>query len=253
MKKITLLIYTILIILLFTGFVYAQEIEETSYSDELIFDDNDFEISPAFMQKGGMMHLGEHSLYLRTNDEWTGFSTFYIGYRYGVSEFFNIGFEIAASPIPHVYLIGLQLNFKFYESPNKLFFFGLRTRTGYKFQDSDFSSWGEGWQDYLTLKRNGIYLALDFTVALRFGKDRQFSLYYTIYPRFDFDFVDTENPVYFLFSPIMLGFEVRFGKEQRWSFAIEAGYTFPLPWDSIEPGKWVNFPSLANMGLYYRW
>jgi hypothetical protein len=33
---------------------------------------------------------------------------------------------------------------------------------------------------------------------------------------------------------------------------VEAGYAFPLPWNSIPAGQWVNFPSLANLGFYFR-
>ena len=106
--------------------------------------------------------------------------------------------------------------------------------------------------NYLTLKRNGMLLALDLTLSLRFGAERRFSLYYTIYPRVDIDFADENDRVYFLFSPVVIGYELRFKKNRMMSFAIEAGYAFPIPFDSIPKGKWVNFPSLANMGFYYR-
>lgn len=210
---------------------------------------------PIFLQKGGLMQPNQHAIYTRTNDEWTGFSTFYFGYRYGVSDAFNIAVEIGASGIPHVYLGGIHFYFRMFESGNKFFFLGLRSRLGYRYQDTDLT--GELWQpivgkDYLNLQRNGIYFAADLTVALRLGAWKEHNLYYTIYPRLDFDFVDQEDPVHFLFSPGMLGWEFRFGKYLKWSFAVEAGYTFPIPWNSLPQGKWVNFPSLANLGLYYR-
>lgn len=213
--------------------------------------------NPVFMQKGGMLRPGEHSFYFRTNDEWTGFSTCFVGYRFGINGIFNIGVEGGISIIPHVYLAAILCHFKLFETKNKLFFIGARLRTGYKYQDSDFS--GGIWpsivgDDYLTLKRNGFYIIPDLTVAFRIGKKyKRLCLYYTIYPRFEFDLVDKEDPVYVLFSPIMAGLEVRFGKYHfGWSFAVEAGYTFPLPWDSIPRGKWVNFPSLANVSLNYK-
>ena len=208
-----------------------------------------------FSQKGGMLVRDENQVYLRTNDEWTGFSTFYVGYRRGLTDIVNPAVEIAASPIPHVYLANLLLYFKLYESPNKRLFIGARTRTGYRYQDSDFS--GKKWErivnkNYLTLKRNGLLLALDLTVALRLGEQRRFAIYYTLYPRIDIDFVDNDDRVHVLFAPVVLGYEYRFRRHRMWSFAIEAGYAFPLPFDSIPKGRWVNFPSLANIGIYYR-
>lgn len=208
-----------------------------------------------FSQKGGMLLPKEHSVYLRTNDEWTGFSTFFLGYRYALSDWVNIAAEGGISAIPHVYLGALLLYLKLYESPDGFLFIGARTRTGYRYQDSDFS--GDGWSNivgdnYLVLKRNGMYFALDLTVALRFGYQRRSAVYYTLYPRFDVDFVDENDRIQLLFSPGMLGYEFRFKRNQQWSFAVEAGYAFPLPWDSIPAGQWVNFPCLANLGFYYR-
>jgi len=167
----------------------------------------------------------------------------------------NISVEGAASLIPHVYLGSLLVYFKIFESRDGFFFIGARTRSGYRYQDSDFSD--EKWhnivgENYLVLKRNGMFFALDLTIALRFGSDRRVALYYSIYPRFDVDFVDDDDRVQLLFSPIVLGCEFRFRRNQNWSFAIEAGYAFPVPWDSIPAGKWVNFPSLANFGFYRR-
>ena len=216
--------------------------------------DNDSVIS-VFSQKGGMLLRGEHSLYLRSNDEWTGFSTFFLGYRYGATDFFQIAFEAGASAIPHVYLGAVLTYWRFYESPNKFLFIGLRTRTGYRYQDSDFSPNGPVsiGNNYLTLRRNGIYMAFDFTIAFRFGRDRRHTLYYSIYPRIDIDFVDSANRVYVMFSPVMLGYEFRWRRYPNWSFAIEGGYTFPLPWSSIPHGRWPNFPSLGNIGFYRRW
>ncbi len=212
--------------------------------------------NPVFLQKGGMLRVGEHSFYLRTNDEYTGFSTLFLGYRYGLTEYFNIGIEGGLSPITHVYLAAVILHFKIYETPNKLFFVGVRSKFGYKYQDIDMTTgiWpsivGE---NYLNLQRNGFYFIPEFTYAFRFGNYRRFAVYHTIYPRFDFDFFDRENPVYVLFSPITTGFEVRFPKKRfGWTFAIEAGYAFPLPWNSIPAGKWVNFPSLANISFNYK-
>ena len=148
-------------------------------------------LAGVFSQKGGMLLPGDHSVYLRTNDEWTGFSTFYLGYRYGVNRTFNIAVEAAASAIPHVYLVGLLTHWRFFESADHRVFIGLRTRTGYRYQDSDFSTpqWeGVVGEDYLVLKRNGVYLAADLTVALRFGQAKRHCVYYTIYPRADIDF-----------------------------------------------------------------
>ena len=208
-----------------------------------------------FSQKGGMLLPGEHSVFVRTNDEWTGFSTFYLGYRYAFNGWFNIGFEAAASPLPHVYLGSFLMHFKLFESKSGLVFIGAKTHMGYRYQDSDFSSdkWtGIVGEDYLVLQRNGMIFMLDLTVALRFGDFRRFAFYYTIYPRVDVDFVDENDRSQLMFSPGMIGFEFRFRKNPKWSFAAEMGYTMPLPFDSIPKGKWVNFPSLGNMGFYYR-
>ncbi|OHD05772.1 MAG: hypothetical protein A2086_13300 [Spirochaetes bacterium GWD1_27_9] len=213
--------------------------------------------NPVFSQKGGMLIKGDHSFYFRTDDEWTGFSTVFLGYRYAVTEYFNIGIEGGASLLPHVYLANLLLHFKIYETPNKFFFMGLRGRFGYKYQDTldslidkekGFLQFGK---DYLTIKnRHSIYFATDLTVAIRFGVLKEHCIYYSIFPKVDFDLFSTS--IYVLFSPVMVGYEVRFGTNMEWSFAIESGYTFPIPWGSVPDGKWINFPSLANVGLHYR-
>lgn len=210
--------------------------------------------NPVFAQKGGMLRVGEHSFYLRTNDEWTGFSTIIIGYRYGVSKAFNIALEGGVSPIPYVFLGALVLHFKLFETKNKLFFLGMRMRFGYKYQEHTDAMWESilNVKNYLGVKRNGLYFAADLTAAFRFGKMNQYCFYYSIYPRFDFDFFDKEYPIYILFSPVMIGFEIRYGRQMRWSFAIESGYTFPIPWNGVPAGKWVNFPSLANVSFNYR-
>lgn len=214
--------------------------------------------NPAFSQKGGMIRPGEHSFYLSTNDEWTGFSTVMIGYRFGVSKAFNIAVEGGVSVIPHVYLASVLMHFKIFESKNGAFFAGTRIRFGYKYQDNDFSSatfWGGAFgEDYLTVKRNGLYLATDFTVAFRPDpKYRRHCIYYSFYPKLDIDFFDRDMTVIFMFAPVMIGYEVRFPKRGfRWTFAAEAGYVIPIPWNLVPAEKWVNFPCLANVTFSYR-
>ena len=108
--------------------------------------------------------------------------------------------------------------------------------------------WGLG--RTTTLSNIGIVsFATDLTVAIRFGKYKN-KRFYTVYPKFDFDLFGGQT--YILFAPVMTGYEVRFGKFMEWSFAAEFGYSFPLPWGSIPDGKWINFPSLANVGVHYR-
>ncbi len=255
MKKMTYIIFIIFL----AFYLESDESDDINNEDQLTYEEaqrKHEEENPVFLQKGGMMRVGEHSFYLRTDDQYTGFSTIFIGYRYGLTEYFNIAVEGGASPIPHVYFAALLLHFKIYETPKKLFFVGLRSHFGYKYQDIDMTSgfWPSVVGDnYLNLKRNGLYMIYDFTAAFRFGKYRRFAVYYTVYPRFDFDFFDRDNPIYVLFSPVTTGFEVRFPKKRfGWTFAIEAGYAFPLPWNSIPAGKWVNFPSLANISFNYR-
>lgn len=254
MKVKTFLILLLLFIIVTISWAdESEESEEVTYEEAQRKHESE---NPVFMQKGGMMGAGEHAFYIRTNDEWTGFSTFLVGYRFGVNKAFNIAVEGGASPIPHVYLASVILHFKLFETKNRFFFIGLRIRAGYKYQDSDFSVglWPRVvGNNYLTVKRNGFYLAPDLTFAFRFGPYRRFCLYHTIYPRFDFDLFNKEEAIWVLFSPIMAGFEVRFPKKRfRWSFAVEAGYTFPIPWNGIPAGKWVNFPSLANVSFSYR-
>jgi len=216
--------------------------------------------SVVFLQKAGMLRPQDHSFYFRTDDEWTGFSTIFLGYRYGVNEYFNIAFEGGAG-LPQVYLANLLLHFKIFESKNRYFFLGTRIRMGYKYQDADpvmfvkndnndMGYMGLG-KDYLTIEdRHSFYFATDLTAAVRFGKYRDHSFYYTIYPKVDFNLQKPE--VWVLFAPIMFGYEARFGRYMEWTFAVEAGYSFPLPWGSIPDGKWINFPSLANVSLNYR-
>lgn len=218
--------------------------------------------NPVFLQKGGMLRSLDHSFYLRTDDEWTGFSTLFFGYRFGVTEYFNFAFE-GGIGLPQVYIASTLLHFKIYETPKKFFFIGLRGRIGYKFQNAEKSLFiydkntgkslgylGLG-KNYLTIQnRHCLYFATDLTIAFRLGRLKNICLYYTIFPKFDFDLQGKQT--YVLFSPVMVGYEVRFGNRMDWTFAVEAGYTFPLPWGSIPDGEWINFPSLANVSLNYR-
>ncbi len=231
-------------IFVFSEYTYAKERQMGKGIEDVVFS-----------QKGGMLLPKEQQVFVRTNDEWTGFSTFYVGYRYSVNRYFNVGFEAAASPIPHVYLVSYLMHFKLFESNNKRIFIGAKTHMGYKYQDSDFSS--EKWvnivnEDYLVTQRNGVFFVLDLTAAIRFGDFKRFAFYYTVYPKLDVDLVDENDRLQFMFSPGMLGFEFRFRKNPMWSFAAEIGYTIPIPWSSIPKGRWVNFPSLGNLGFYYR-
>ena len=241
------------IFLLLFNLIYFLYSDESSDNNKQSFKEAQKEYEsnhPVFMQKGGMMRQGEHAFYIRTDDEWTGFSTILAGYRFGATDYFNIGVEGGASVIPNVYIAAVLLYFKFFETDNKFFFFGMRQQIGYKYQDSDFTGI---LNNYLVLKRNGFYLISDLTASFRFGPYRRFAIYYSIYPRLDFDFFNQSAPIYFLFSPVMLGFEVRFPKKAfGWSFACESGYTFPIPWNSIPTAKWVNFPSLLNVSFNYR-
>jgi hypothetical protein len=66
------------------------------------------------------------------------------------------------------------------------------------------------------------------------------------------ELVDADDRVHFLLSPITIGYELASRKRDYFSVAVEAGYAFPVPWDGIEEGNWMNFPSLANMGFYLR-
>lgn len=252
-------VISILLLMFFIFSIHAQNNTETENPWTKWFEDQEEHErqNPAFMQKSGMLRANEHSFYIRTNDEWTGFSTFFSGYRYGINEYFNIAVEGGVSPIPYVFLGAFLLHFKLYETPKKFFFLGLRTRFGYKFQYHTNEQWitmfGSAFDNYLAVSRNGLYFAADLTAAFRFAKYKRMAIYYTIYPRFDFDFFDKTNPVFVLFSPVMVGFEIRFPKKRmRWSFAAEAGYTFPIPWTGVPTGQWVNFPSLANVTFSYR-
>ncbi len=211
---------------------------------------------PVFSQKGGMLRPGDNSFYFRTDDEWTGFSTIFLGYRYGVTDYFNIAVE-GGIGLPEVYIFSVLFHFKVYETPNKFFFMGVRARFGYKYQNADralFSANG-GYlglgKNYLTIQdRYSFYFAPDLTVAFRFGRLKGNCVYYTIFPKVDFN-IRGGQP-YVLFCPVMIGYEVRFGHKMEWSFAVEGGYTFPIPWGSVPAGQWVNFPSLANVSVNYR-
>jgi hypothetical protein len=210
---------------------------------------------PVFMQKSGVMRPGTHSFFLRTQDEWTGFSTFTIGYRAGLNPFVNISIEGGGSPIPFVFLGTVMLHMKFYESPKKFLFVGSRVRFSYKYQDVRMV--GPVWEpvvgpDFLNLQRNGFSIAPDFTVAFRMGPMRNHSVYYTIYPRFDIDITTTPaQALHVYLSPATIGYEVRFGKRMRWNFAVEAGMSFPVFPTNLALEEWMNFPSLANVHLSY--
>jgi hypothetical protein len=216
---------------------------------------------PVFSQKSGMLRPGDNSFYFRTDDEWTGFSTIFLGYRYGVTDYFNVAVEAGAG-LPQVYIVSMLFHFKIYETPNKFFFMGLRARIGYKFQNAekfmyayDKDGVSTGYmglgKDYLTIQnRHSFYFAADLTAAFRLGRLKNQAIYYTIFPKLDFDLQGGQT--YVMFCPVMIGYEVRFGAKFEWSFAVEGGYAFPIPWGSIPDGKWVNFPSLANVSVNYR-
>jgi len=216
--------------------------------------------NPVFLQKGGMLRPLSHSFYFRTDDEWTGFSTIFLGYRFAPNEYFNFSIE-GGIGLPQLYMANVLLHFKIFETSNRIFFLGLRARFGYKYQHvEDFMNirdkdgvnlgyLGFG-QNYLTIQdKHSLYFATDLTAAVRFGRMQAQCVYYTIFPKVDFNLRTGDADV--LFSPVMIGYEVRFGRYMEWSFAVEGGYAFPLPWGSIPDGEWINFPSLANVSVNY--
>ncbi len=245
-KADLIILYNLLLKYPTTRAILTLEKEKTLYENQ----------NPVFLQKGGMLFGGDHSFYFRTDDEWTGFSTVFLGYRFGVNEFFNIGFEGGVG-LPQIYLVNLILHFKLFETDNKVFFLGLRARIGYNYQNTeqfmfvgDMGYMGLG-VDYYNIKdRHGFYFATDLTAAVRFGRYKSQAFYYTIFPKVDFDLRTGKAKV--LFSPVMAGYEVRWGIKMEWSFAVETGYAFPIPWGSIPDGEWINFPSLANVSVNYR-
>jgi hypothetical protein len=204
----------------------------------------------SFSQKGGMIPEGAFQIYLRTNDEFTGFSTFLVGFRYGWFEKFQVGAEVGVGI--KVYLAGIVTYTEFYESDNRRFFTGLRTRTGFKYQNTRIKLGNALLDD----NRVGFYIATDFTAALRLGDDLRRVIYYTFYPFFDIDV--RGYPIEIYLSPVHLGFESVFKRNHNWSFAYEAGLFFPLndvPETSyfyIHPNaKGLAFPNLGNIGFYY--
>jgi hypothetical protein len=194
-----------------------------------------------FSQKGGMIPKGAFQIYIRTNDEYTGFTTLIVGFRYGLFDKFQ--FAVEAGVGIKVYLIGLLTYTEFVETDSKRFFFGLRTRTGFKFQNT-YIKLGKA---VLDEDRLGFYIATDFTTAFRLGEDKRRVFYYTLYPFFDIDI--RGKPVEIYFSPIHVGFEFAFKRNPKWSFAYETGYFFPL--NKVPKTSWFNFPNLANVGFYY--
>ncbi len=227
------LIYLIIFLLLPVLFSEEMVPEETTPPPDPV---------TTYSQKGGMLEKGDHSFYLRTNDEFTGFSTLFAGYRYGLSNWFQ--FAIEGGIGIKVYIANLHLYFKIFESKNKFFFMGLRTRSGYKYQNTSLTLGSAVLED----TRNGFYIAADYTFSFRFGDERRHSLYYSIYPLFDIDI--TGRPLEIYFAPIHLGYEFLFKKNRQWSFAIETGYFFPL--NDVADTSWFNFPNLANIGFFYR-
>lgn len=225
-------------------------------SKKVVYEKN----NPVFLQKGGMLRPLSHSFYFRTDDEWTGFSTIFLGYRFAPNEYFNFSIEGGVG-LPQLYMANILLHFKLFETENRIFFLGLRARFGYKYQhtedfmnirDKDGVNLGYlGFGDkYLTIQdKHSLYFATDLTAAIRFGRLQAQSVYYTIFPKVDFNLRTGDADV--LFSPVMIGYEVRFGRYMEWSFAVEGGYAFPLPWGSIPDGEWINFPSLANVSVNY--
>ena len=122
-----------------------------SIQHEITIHERDF---PVFVQKSGMIRPNTHSFYLRSNDEWTGFTTLIAGYRCGVNAGFNIAVEAGYSLVPQVYLANMLFHFTLFETKNRLFFLGLRLRFGYKYMDVDLTPATWLGQDYLKLKRN---------------------------------------------------------------------------------------------------
>lgn len=249
--------YVTFYFLIFFVFSFYGEDFKKVYLDAKLQYENQY---PVFSQKGGMLRPMEHSFYFRTDDEWTGFSTIYLGYRFAPSEYFNFAVEGGVGLL-QLYQANLLFYFKIYETPGKFFFMGLRGRMGYSYRHADQSMYFKGvndemgymglGKDYYTVEnRHSFYFATDLTIAVRIGKYKEHCLYYTIYPKVDFSL--NGGDTYILFSPVMAGYEVRFGRFMEWSFAVEAGYSFPIPWGSIPDGKWINFPSLANVGVHYR-
>ncbi len=255
MKKILTLFYVFVVFL-----IYADNSGDFKkiYLEEKLKRENEY---PVFSQKGGMLRPMDHSFYFRTDDEWTGFSTIYLGYRFAPTEYFNFALE-GGIGLLHLYQANALFYLKIYETPGKFFFIGLRGRLGYSYRHADkifFLKDPEGkdigflgfGKDYYTVEdRHSFYFATDLTVALRFGKYKEHCVYYSIYPKVDFALNGGDTWV--LFSPVMTGYEVRFGKFMEWSFPAEFGYSFPIPWNSVPEGKWINFPSLANVGIHYR-
>jgi hypothetical protein len=229
LNKKRVFLYALFLILFISPCLVAQ--------DDPTYNGGDY----SFSQKGGMIPRGSIQFYLRTDDQYTSFSTLFVGVRYGMFDRFQIAVEAGAGI--GVILTGLLTYTELYEATNDRFFLGLRTQTGFKWQDT-YLKLGNALLDD---ERRGFYISTDLTAALRLGEQKRHVLYYSIYPFFDIDI--TGKPLEIYFSPIHLGYEFAFKNHPEWSFAIETGYFFPL--NDVPDTSWVNFPNLANVGLYY--
>ncbi len=195
-----------------------------------------------FAHRSGMLLPGECTLYLRSNDEFTSFSTIMVGTRRGISPWFQPAFELGGGI--GVVLLKLVFHVKIYESPGGLLFVGLRNRAGLKFQDT-YLGFRTGAFD---LDRDSFYDAPELDIALRFGKQRWFSIYYSFYARFDADLHGGRT--YVFLAPFHVGIEFRFIKHPCTSFQIDGGFYIPL--NDVPRKAWVNFPNLGNFGFYRR-
>lgn len=81
MKRVFVIVSFVFVIL--TNLSAADDLTADNFSKYLVDQEKYESEYPVFLQKGGMLRVGEHSFYLRTNDEWTGFSTVLAGYRFG--------------------------------------------------------------------------------------------------------------------------------------------------------------------------
>jgi len=201
--------------------------------------------APAFSQKGGMINKGEISTYLRTNDEYTSFSTFLLGFRFAKSDKIQSAFEAGAGI--DVFLANYLVYFRLFNSKSDKLFIGLRLRSGFKNQKTKITFKNSKFD--IDTDRTSIYTAPEFTFAIRFGERKQHALYYTTYFRFDYSSKHKKELEIF-FSPIHLGYEKRYGKNEEWNFAFESGIYFPI--NGVPDSEWVNFPNLFNFGIYRR-
>lgn len=157
--------------------------------------------SPIFIGPGGIVPHGKVAFILKADTELPFYPAVFVGFRRGYGDLVDLGLDVGG--IDTTFVLRAHGKLSLWESEDRNWFLGFRTRVEFKMQKQDF---GPGFPFVDDL---GFTFIPEVSFARRFGERWQHVFYYAAFYYLDID-VRRDRPLQHFVMLAMLGYEYRF-------------------------------------------